>query len=220
MNNILPLNGGFFIKAKKKDFISDETIVSEIRKNDYHQNNLLLTRYKTYCWALAHEFIKQYSASGIEAEELMLVSLNAFYVAIKTFSEGHNNFYPYWKRIAENDVNRYIRENSYQYGAKGFVGISLDSTYDGVHELHDTISTDEEDPKKSLNSLSRILEDILADKNNGFSLEEKEIINNYLLGYDLKEISKLMGLKQARVYYVYQKLINKIRKILVYDEVS
>lgn len=190
----------------------DEDLVLLIRQGNLSASEELFTRYRFYSWRIAYDFNVQHPNSGISLEEYHQAAFTGLPIAIKTYLNLDVGFYIYWKKIAENEVVRYYRDNSYQ--TNGFdVVLSLDDGKDdGVLLCESVGAIDNSVAIKLFREELRILTEetieIFKDEN------DKKIINLYLQEYNIAKIREEIGSTYRHTLYVIKRFQKNFMSIL------
>ena len=171
--------------------------------------NILLERYRPYCYALSSELLEQVENTEITLDDLFSVAFTSVVTAARkcNVDKYDKSFYAYWVRIATNDINHYIKK-VYQLMGR----VSLDTTLDDGRSLHDIVGETQE--SVSEDSLFAEFMRIIEDETNDLNIKERTVLRYYLEGYEFKEIAELMQCSKSKIYYLYKTSIQKIRNII------
>lgn len=197
--------------AKEK---TDQQLINNYKNNiDDDSFGILVKRYSKYAKSLARKFIAVNPGSGLTYDDIFAVALSAVYIAVMNYVEGDdNNFYPYWYKIANHEIVRYIQENSYSYKGRTFKGdVSLDDIKE-TRLLSDVIGVEDREMEKK-----RAHEELLSVINNPshkLTTKEKEIFRLLIKGYTLPEIVVKYKIPSSVVYDRYHRALKKIKKNL------
>ncbi len=194
--------------AKQK--LTDEELLDLIHKGNEDAYFILIERYRPYAWKIAHEYAFSNCNSGITVEEFMDVAFTSIDFAVKKFDQNGEVFFPYWKKTAKNEILKFIERNSYINGGKEFNGLSLDGKFENDVLVSDIVGKDDSSfDEKTVNDEFFKL---IHNKESGLNKQEIRVAHYLLKGYSVKEISRLTGYGQSKVYY----LVNSVKKTL-YD---
>ncbi len=199
----------------KKKKLSDEELIFLIAQENREAYSMLFERYKRYSWSAAHKFYLKNEGSGIDVATFHSIALTAFHFALSKYNIKKQNFYPYWREVALNEMLEYTKQNSYQFRAKWFSGTcSLDelmcesgSKFDEILGENDRLLTKDLSYDNLLFILRRAKKILLPIE---FSI--------LLLLYDdftPREIASKMKLEAKRVYYYIKTIKKKIKQILL-----
>ena len=182
-------------------------LIDRIQNGDEVAKNTLLIKYTYYAKSLAHDLSCYFEHANLLVDDLVSIGLEQVIIALKYY-DGVNSFYPYWYTITEREMKKLLKRSF-----KHLTSISLDTTVsDGGLSLHDVMTSEIEHTKST--SLYDTFIDIVEDRSNDFSKDERFVINQYLLGYSILEIAEMMKCSRSRVYYTYRNAVNKIRSIM------
>ena len=167
---------------------------------------ILVERYRGFSFMLA-ETIKQAFGNKyyIEIDDLVSIGLTSVTIAVKKF-DGNSPFYPYWKQIAENNMNKHVQQeiNYHEFVRIMGDGIGyLDSDVETSFGSSDTLDRE---------SLIKQVIDYMS-KQEGTKKIDLEIYRLYLDNVDVTSIAKILNLKYS---YVRKKIKILREKVLNY----
>ncbi|MCD8203926.1 MAG: hypothetical protein LUB56_02245 [Coprobacillus sp.] len=163
---------------------------------------ILIEHYKKRLSYLAFQYHQYHLYSGISYQDLYLVVLESFYLAISKYKpEEGTSLYGYWKSVAAAYISNYIKENSYEQKGRMFKGsFSLDgdvTTDDNELPIAEIFGEEDE-------FIANYGEDFLTKfallKDGGvyFREIEDEIITDLIKGYTIKEICEKLNISEVR----------------------
>lgn len=197
--------------AKEK---TDQQLIYNYQNNiDDDSFGILVKRYSKYAKSLAKKYVAINVDSGLTFDDIYAVSLSAVYIAVSNFVlVGDNTFYPYWYKIANNEIVRYIQDNSYAYRGKSFKGdVSLDEIKES-RLLSDVIGIEDREMEKKRAHDELI--NVLNNPSNHLTTNEKQIMHLLIEGYTLTEIVVKYKIPSSVVYDRYHRALKKIKKSL------
>lgn len=197
--------------AKEK---TDQQLIYNYQNNiDDDSFGILVKRYSKYAKSLAKKYVAINVDSGLSFDDIYAVSLSAVYIAVSNFVlVGDNTFYPYWYKIANNEIVRYIQDNSYAYRGKSFKGdVSLDEIKES-RLLSDVIGIEDREMEKKRAHDELI--NVLNNPSNHLTGNEKQIMHLLIEGYTLTEIVVKYKIPSSVVYDRYHRALKKIKKSL------
>lgn len=197
--------------AKEK---TDQQLIYNYQNNiDDDSFGILVKRYSKYAKSLAKKYVAINVDSGLSFDDIYAVSLSAVYIAVSNFAlVGDNTFYPYWYKIANNEIVRYIQDNSYAYRGKSFKGdVSLDEIKES-RLLSDVIGIEDREMEKKRAHDELI--NVLNNPSNHLTTNEKQIMHLLIEGYTLTEIVVKYKIPSSVVYDRYHRALKKIKKSL------
>lgn len=197
--------------AKEK---TDQQLIYNYQNNiDDDSFGILVKRYSKYAKSLAKKYVAINVDSGLSFDDIYAVSLSAVYIAVSNFVlVGDNTFYPYWYKIANNEIVRYIQDNSYAYRGKSFKGdVSLDEIKES-RLLSDVIGIEDREMEKKRAHDELI--NVLNNPSNHLTSNEKQIMHLLIEGYTLTEIVAKYKIPSSVVYDRYHRALKKIKKSL------
>ncbi len=175
---------------------------------------VLSERYKKFARNEALKYYLKYGRShGFIFDDIYAITFSALMDAAKTFDPiKSDNFYTYWRTIADNHAINYIRNNSYEGGAKMFKGtISLDdNAYDNGDILYSEL-IGKTDNHNSDDEESEITVSVIRELYVSFSPIEKVFLLLKMSGYTFAQISKEINVEVKYLYSVKRKLSRKVR---------
>ena len=205
---IPPEIGGFSIE--KLLFVLHEDLLSRIKNGEEGARECLLIKYNKIAWSLAIDYYYRYKKSGYTADDFYSIILSAINDSIDTFDYSRKSFFSYAITIANNDVRRFIKKHYQEIDNRSKL-VSLDNSYENGSSLHDYLTGESEEPRYMLyDSFISIVEN----EKFGFSKREKNIIELYLLGYEIKEIAELLNISLNACYRHYNKAVQRIGVLL------
>ncbi len=200
---------------KKTEASYDLDLVHKYQRGDEDAFFLLSEKYKKFARNEALKYYLKYGKShGFIFDDIYSITFASLMDAAKSFDESKSdNFYSYWKTIADNHAINYIRNNSYEGGAKMFKGVfSLDdSAYDNgdiqYSELIGTII----DNYNHLDEENELAVYTIRELYVSFSPIEKVFLLLKMSGYTFQQISDEIGVSVKYLYSVKRKLSRKVR---------
>ena len=184
----------------------------KISLGDDYSKNVLIEKYKNFSWALAKKMVVQYEIADFTLEDYMALAFSALTTALKTYNFSSCTFYGYWYKIAINEIKTAIRRYLSMNRHLTNNTLSLDKETAFEQSLHDVVSVNE------LYSEQNLLRDnfiaIIDNPNNDFTDSQRTVIKLYLDGYEFKEIAGILNWSRSKVYSLYYKAIEKIRKCM------
>lgn len=190
----------------------DEDLVLLIRQGNILASEELFTRYRFYSWRIAYDFNIEHPNSGISLEEYHQAAFSGLPIAIKTYLSAEVGFYIYWKKIAENEVVRYYRDNSYlTCGYDNYLSLD-DGREDGTLICESVGTVDNSVAIKLFREELRIITEetleIFKDEN------DRLIINLYLQENDIAKIRAKTGSTYRHTLYVIKRFQKNFISIL------
>lgn len=194
--------------------MADDELVFLIRHGNELAQTVLFDRYKLRSEILAKEFFKEFSMTGIQVDEFATIAFAAVGKAIDKCDNEPGGFFLFWKKIARNDMFSYVRSDHSLYSFSD-VRISFDDMHYSDNEriqVHETISSPEDD---KIEGLEEYLEKFIYSKDNGFTDDEALVAHlMFYRNYTPTEISKFVGWKKSKTFYVVDSVRNKISDYL------
>ena len=193
--------------------MSDEDLIFLIKSGSKQAERVIYRRYGEYARHQARNYYYSFSKSGISEDEFYAVAFSKVHDALQRYEDITSNFYIYWKTMVKNAVYDYVKDNSYEVGARSFAGLSLDgSCYDDNESMMFSDLVGENEAKDTLQeTIGKYVygdECLLTD-------EEKVIVDLYYVQeLSRKEIADITHIKRSRVNYLLRVTKEKIQKLL------
>lgn len=187
-------------------------LLNRINSGDEIARHLLFEKYRLCSWRIAHSLISTYSIDGLTPDELMSCAFLAVDIALHSYKTDKGDFYFYWRKIAINEINHYLKDyvvNKIEFNANV---VSLDKE-EGIHSLHDIIGSDDEVLTKE--SLYGKLSEVIKNKRVGLTDKEREVIELYLKSFSFKEICQKLKCSRDTIYRRYKSAVKKLRHFYV-----
>lgn len=190
--------------------LSDIELIILYKNGNETAGSIILYRYKGFSYMLARAMHEKYGGKHyLEIEDLASVAMCAVFVAIEKF-DGKSPFYPYWKRVATNQLSKYI-------------GDMMSFFKNVLVSREEYVLLTEEAPAPSLSSgvfdkedlIDQVLEYLKKNKKD-FSEIEIEVFTYYLDGYTYVEISEKTGLNYNQIRKYIEKIKKHLKHILRY----
>ena len=193
--------------------MSDEDLIFLIRSGSKAAEASFYKRYSNYSRHAAKVYVSYFEKSGISEDEFYALAFSKVHEALARYESIEKHFYIYWKTVVKNAVYDYIRDNSYQFGAKALAGISFD---DLCYENNDTLSFyDVIGENDRLNQLGEFVKEYLKRDDIDLSEDEKLVADLlFLKGYSRSELGDLLGWKKGKVHYVAKMVTEKFQRLL------
>ena len=171
----------------------------------------MIKKYKYYSKGLVSELSNAYEYAFLLKDDLISIGLEQVLVALKYY-DNKGTFFPYWQKIASREMKKLI-EKSFVHLSN--VSLDTEMTENGM-TLHEVIV---EDKNEGTNvSLYDSFMEIIKNKENKLSEEERFVLTHYLLGYSVNELAELCNCSKSKIYYLYKSSVKKIREILVINK--
>lgn len=200
------MKGGFFIT--KRQYPSDKELLEKIYSGDDNALNILLEKYRWFSYKLIAEYLKRFPENEYLKDELHSIVFYDTYRLVQSFKSEKGYFFPYWKKVALRNINKYVIANE-KYNAI----VSLDYIPQNYErQLHESFGVEES--FYTMESLSESFLKIIHNPDFKFTEKEKNIISYYLKGYEFKEISIMTQYPLPTVYRIYSQAVAKIGKAL------
>lgn len=183
--------------------------MTRIKDGDELARHLLFEKYRLCSWRLAHKLLPTYHSNGLTADELMSCAFLATEIALRSHDDKKGEFYSYWRKIALNEINHYLREYVIKKNELDFTVISLDNDDDSA-PLHDIVGKEDESIKNEA-LLGKIIE-IIKDEKTGLKDKEKTTVDYYLQGLSFLEISQKMKCSRDTAYRRFKSAVKKMRQ--------
>lgn len=192
---------------------TDESLVERVLNKDKQAEAIFYKRYYEYSKRLGSSYYFDYKRTGISEDEFIAVAFSVTAIAVKAYKFGTCPFYFFWKRVANNAIRDYIRENSYTLGAKEYGDMSLDAkrySDNDVITIGDTIGKDDEEDIIN-NDLAECLKNYIYNPKSDLNNEET-LTAHFLFyrQYDVKEIMKATNWNKQKTYRLIRNVRNKI----------
>ena len=193
--------------------MSDEDLIFLIRSGSKVAEVSFYKRYSEYSRHAARTYHSYFERSGISEDEFYAVAFSKTHEVLSKYDNIDKCFYVYWRAIVKNSVYDYVRDNSYQSGARIYAGISLDDTR---YENNETLSfNDIIGENERIDRIHEFLKEYLENDHTEFTKEEKMIIDLlFFKGYTRMEIVGLLGYKKSRVNYLARRVSDKLQRLL------
>ena len=192
--------------------MSDEDLIFLINSGSKLAEMTIYRRYSEYARHQANNYYFLFRKSGISVDEFYAVAFSKVHDALLKQEGITSNFYIYWKTMAKNAIYDYVRDNSYESGAKSFAGLSLDGT---CYEDNEVITFNDIVGEKEDNSLQETLDTYVYGEGELLSDEEKLIAELYIIkDCTIQEIVDITHLSRSRVNYLIRTTKAKIQKLL------
>lgn len=197
------------------EFLTDEELVMLVVNGVESAFSELFKRYKRHSELLSGVYVKSYKSSGILFDEFEDVCLMAFYDALRSYKRSRLKFYSYWRVVAKNKLNTYLRQHSLALGRNTLgVGISLDSY---IESGRDTSFSVEDKYQMYADDIKDIIRDIFKDPKYSFTEEEKAIgLLVYLHGYTPASAIRVLGWEKNHGNYVMS--LVRLKFIRIFNE--
>ena len=193
--------------------MSDEDLIFLIKSGSKLAERMIYRRYSEYARNQAKKYYYSFKNSGISMDEFYAVAFSKVHDALMRIDEITTNFYIYWKTMAKHAIYDYVRENSYELGAKSFAGLSLDRVcYDDndIVTFNDIVGESEEK-----NSLQEAIDKYVYGDEKLLSDEEKIVAElHFIQECTVKEIMDITHLTRGQVNYLIKTSKEKIQKLL------
>ena len=162
-------------------------------------------------YALANEMLESTQSLSITIDELASVCMEAAEKALAKYDDKYYTVYFYFKKIAIRNMVDLIKKHI-KFFQCGFKTVSLDS--DNLYDspLSDYIGTNDDFEE---GTVADSITNVMIAHPESFSDFEMALLNLYLSGYDLKEISKVLKINKSKTYRTYHQIIDKLRHFLV-----
>lgn len=194
----------------KKNDSSEAELIFSVQKGNTYDFAKLYQRYAKYACVLANKYFDAVNTGGVTRQELFTVCIESLIVAVKNFNGTGHMFYAYWKEIALRDMLKYLQENSYLMGAKGFVGLSIDNLNEAEFTCISNVLGEEDGKIYSLITYKEMTEELL-EKQIITDFEQK-VLNLLLVGFEVEHISKKLKCSKSRIYSTRKSLQVKLSK--------
>ena len=193
--------------------MSDEDLIFLMKSGSELAEKAMYRRYNEYSRHEAKTYFNSFKDSGITIDEFFAVAFSKVHEAIKKYETINVCFYVFWKQIAKNAIYDYIRENSYQLGAKAFGTLSLD---DNCYDDNDVLLfSDVLGENETRNTLKDTLDTYIYGDNQYLSSDEKLIADLfYIQERSRKEIVEITKLGKNRVNYLIRTTKQKIQTLI------
>lgn len=183
---------------------SDNALLALYIKGDIEAQIELVNRYRIYSISLAKTIYESFRYSpAVEMEDLISIGLFSLQIAACHYVDINDNdrpLYPYWKRIAINEMMGYIKQFS-SIKENGLMFISL-----GIENYERSYSFSKEDDE-------HLLEDVIEFLNKPesyVSSRDKAIFLDYISGMKIVDLSKKYKLCFSYIKRIIDKVRNKI----------
>lgn len=194
--------------------MNDYELLYYVYQGDEEALEMLMKRFEKSIYFTAYKILKQlnyqFQASDELKEMTHLGKLEVYRAVYAYRDEGHCSFQVFANQCVEMGMRKYIRHKRSNSSIRYSTALRLDSELKEESGLYyvDALSNHHEEfegvsilkwyhPKNILECLEKDL------------LEDEVKIAKYILeGYTQGEISRLLGVKQKRIYYIRHKLKN------------
>lgn len=191
-----------FFMSKK--LLLDEELIAMMENGDVIASHEFYNRYYEYAKTLAAVFYSSNKRLGVSLDELVSIALETTYVVLRKYkNDTIYNFYPYWRKVAEHEIIRFLIE------AKKKINDRI--TY--VEDESDSLLLQIDNQDSYAEILKEEIERVLDPIKDTFPKETKIILFLYVEGYKIEEISKLVGLNKNQVKYRLKTIRDKIKGI-------
>lgn len=175
-----------------------------VKAGDDNALNAFLEKYRLYSYKLVGNYLNDYPEYDYIRDELHAIVFYGTYNLISKYDSDKGHFYGYWKKISLRNIDKYI-EKYEKYNSV----ISLDYQQNNdIKSLHDVVGNEDETYRQEL--LKQAYFSIIYNPNNGFSQKEKEVIELYLKGFDMKDIATKTNRAITSVYRLFKRAVLKI----------
>ena len=192
--------------------MSDEDLIFLINSGSKLAEMAIYRRYGEYARHQANNYYFHFRKSGISVDEFYAVAFSKVHDALLKQNEITSNFYIYWKTMVKNAIFDYVRDNSYESGARSFAGLSLDGA---CYDDNEVITFNDIVGEEDNNSLQDTLDNYVYGEENLLTDEEKLIVElNIIKECSIQEIMDVTHLSRGRVNYLIRTSKEKIQKLL------
>lgn len=196
--------------------ISDEELIAAIHEGKQHLIQVLYQRYDKHAKHVAYELASRIRNSGVTVEDIFTVAFESTAKALKHYDASKNvAFYAYWRGIADNDINSYLRENAYSGNNSFLRGISLDEDPSTDHVCN-AEKYGLNDSFQSEGDLADEIIKMVRDPGNNFKKREQQVIAGLLGGLSAAEVCSYIGINYSTYYYHLESAKKKLKKLLKY----
>ena len=199
---MVPREESFFIMTKENIYSckTDFELVLLYRANDETAQKVLINRYTGFSYIIARDLFIQYkTTSSIDISDLVSIGLMSLQVAVMSFdtTRGDIPLYPFWKKIAINNMREYIMECSlFKKNGIKFINPNIESMW----ETASFSSKDE-------GFIEGEIIAFLNDPKNKISLRDQKIFLAYISGQNYSEIASSYKVS----YAVAKRIVNNLR---------
>ena len=201
---------------KSYNQILDEHLHILIAQGNHEAYNKLRKRYHVHAVILVHEYLKQYSYTGVTVKELVAACEEHFIFVIGKYLPGKSSFYTFWKSSTSQYLMDYIIDHSYEGDVSMFCGtISLDQKNEEMHSFSELIAErgDEKAFKRKIFEIRHVIHKYEV----FFTVPEKTLLSLILDGYSLADFEKTGILGKSQVNLTYKSAVEKLQKYMGID---
>lgn len=193
--------------------ITDEHLHTLCAQGNHDAYLLLANRYQRYSKKLINQILEDYPGSGISFHELMTVNNDRFPYIVKKYNPELNYFYAFWRETTSRAIMDYVILNSYNAQAKTFKGtFALDDENDERIAVYQYLH--EEDENYLIRWQLREIAQIVESNHQMFEKNELLVLESIFQGLTLSEIERSGIIKRSTLYLTYNKLVEKLKKLL------
>lgn len=182
--------------------LSDDELIYLIKQNNQEAYRLLFLRYEKNMVSMLKK-IDNYLYQNIDQSTLCSLYMESFDKAIKIYDNKKGVFFYFFKELFRFELIKYYRTTL-------------------INIEREILNYDEND-----NNVPDFLEDINYAENIDVSMilellkKDDEVdylvVSYWMMGYKYKEISKTLKMNDKQIYYILDRSIKKIRRILKLD---
>ncbi|NLB48391.1 MAG: sigma-70 family RNA polymerase sigma factor [Erysipelotrichia bacterium] len=204
-------------KKLPRNRLTDEYLHTLCAQGNHDAYMLLANRYQRYSRKIINQILEEYPGSGISFHELMAVNNDRFPYIVQKFNPELNYFYAFWRKVISRSIMDYVMQNSYNARARTFKGtFILDDENDEriaiCRYLH------EEDESYLIQWQIREIAELVETNAQLFEYKERLVLQCIFQGLTLSEIAKSGLIKRSTLYLTYNKVIEKLKKLLKINE--
>lgn len=194
-----------------KDY-NDYELVEFVCENNESAYKILIDKYKPLVFKIAQQFYDKEKVKNIELTDLMQEGFLAINQAIYTFSESKDVlFYTYVSRCITRKILSTINSEKSRKNKLLNEALSIEQLTNGSGDFC-FIQSLNLNPEKIMEDTENY--DILKKRlKKVLTLEEQQLINLKIQGFTYKEISDKLKVELKTVYYLFQRIRFKIKKM-------
>lgn len=202
---------------KKCKIDNDISLLKKFKSGDATAFDKLFYKYQFHVKKLSREFYNANNSGYLTLDDIYSVCLEAFFMGARSFDpESKNNFYCYYKKIAEHELAKFMRENNSFYMNIAFslderINFETNTTIGEIYnESHDdnTFNIDRD------TLVMRICEDDTIN----LSEQQKVAISLRMFGETFTTISQKLGCDITHARSLFYRGMSKIRKHKIHFE--
>ena len=191
------------------DHLLDEELIIMMQNGSIEAADIFYNRYMRYAKNLSWNYYCSNRNNGIQYDDLVAIAVETAFLLLKKYSGSvQDNFYPYWRKAAETQILKFIKENIY-------VDANEENRINTIY-FDDERNISRLAINKSselLNAFQSDIHRLINDEKSGLDKEWYEMFILYIDGMKTKEISEMFNISPRKVRYRIQVVKEKLKNL-------